>query len=101
MMTLFHHAFLFMEHKNPNRMHHTRFAWKRCIVDVVLMDLTNPKQVDVHPCITVWKESQNCFCIQQEFLSSRRQAIHVGGIGLGQGRLTDIQAAPSNHATSH
>lgn len=41
------------------------------------------------------------FCIQDEFLSSRRQAIHIGGIGLRIGGLTDMQAALSNRATSH
>ena len=49
----------------------------------------------------MWKESQDCFCIQDELLSSRRQAIHVGGIGLRIGGFTDMQAALSNRATSH
>ena len=99
MVALFHHSFCWSESENPTFTHHTRFARKRCTTDVVMYGLTNPRQVDCHvlPC---GKKVKIVFRIQDEFLTSRRQLIHVDGCGLGAG-LTDMQAALSNRATSH
>ena len=101
-MGLFYYCFPWTEGEDPLRLNpdNTRFARNRITSDVKLDGMTDPKNVKVEV-IEPGDKVQVTLCIQDEFLTTRRTVIQVGGRGFGQGGFTDTQAALSNRVTSN
>ena len=101
-MGLFYYCFPWTEGEDPLRLNpdNTRFARNRITSDVKLDGMTDPKNVKVEV-IEPGDKVKVTLRIQDEFLTTRRTVIQVGGRGFGQGGFTDTQAALSNRVTSN